>query len=82
MGLRAVDLVTISVDEPRTNFTRSLHVADPDQRYFARGEHEVHFLVSSDEVYRIPRTLRRRWKEHIAEIQVPEGRLPLSLNHR
>ena len=42
MGLRGVDLVTISVDEPRTNFTRSLHVDDPDQRY--SGEHEVHFL--------------------------------------
>jgi len=76
-GLRAVDLVAITVDEPRTNFTRGLHVADPDQRYFVPGEHEVHFLVSDGEVYRIPRLLRKRWKEHTKEIQVPDGVLPL-----
>ena len=76
MGLRAVDLVTIGVDEPRTNFTRFLHVVDPEHRYFAPGEHEVHFLVSSGEVYRVPRTLRKRWKDHEADIQVPAGRLP------
>ena len=76
MGLRAVDQVTIRVDESQTNFTRTLHVGDPEHRYYAPGEPEVHFLVSSGEVYRVPRTLRKRWKDHEADIQVPAGRLP------
>jgi hypothetical protein len=80
-GLRAVDLVTITVDEPRTNFTRCLHAADPDHRYFLPGEHELYFLVTDGDVYRIPRVLRKRWQDHKKEIQVSDGVLPLPFAH-
>jgi len=73
-GVQGLDRISVSIND--RSYARRFIKDDSDGRYSAPGEFEIHFLVTSEDIYRIPREFRKRWRERIDEIQVPEGKLP------